>query len=152
VLESNNNLELDVIHNLDNYIIQKYIYEQEEYAGHFYIKDGEIKFSVYFRSKNTGYYITKGAIENYEVIENKSFDEEFGKIFSKLNYKGVACTNFKINNIKNNNMLACIDFKVINNNIIIFEINPRLGGSILNNKIYLQKIYDSIINNNKRIN
>jgi predicted ATP-grasp superfamily ATP-dependent carboligase len=50
----------------------------------------------------------------YKKIDN--FDwTPFEKIFTKLKYTG----------------FACIDFKMINSKIKIFEINPRLGGTIV---------------------
>jgi predicted ATP-grasp superfamily ATP-dependent carboligase len=40
---------------------------------------------------------------------------------------------------------ACIDFTIKNSNIIIFEINPRPGGSLIYNKKYFDKFIDTII-------
>lgn len=44
---------------------------------------------------------------------------------------------------------ACIDFTIKNENIIIFEINPRPGGSLIYNKKYFDKFIDTIISHSQ---
>jgi len=111
-----NQKEIDKINNTKNYVIQAYIRSPYEYSGHFYVKDGMIKFMVFYMMTNhEPTYIQHGRLLKYDRIIEAPWTNTFVEIFKQLNYTG----------------FACIDFKVIDNNPIIFEINPRLGGSIV---------------------
>jgi len=127
-----NKQELDKIPSNKNYVIQTYISSPYEYSGHFYVKDGMIKFFVYYMITNyTPHYIQHGRLLKYERITEPFWLDTFTEIFTKLKYTG----------------FACIDFKVIDNKPVIFEINPRLGGSIVcTNEHDLKKIIDVAIN------
>lgn len=121
VLLSVNNLRCILPHYHENYIIQEYITSPNEYSGNFYVENGIIKWYVFYMMVNNNkYYVQQGKMKTYIRIENNSLDfclDIFNYIFNKLNYKGFACA----------------DFKIIANILKIFEINPRLGGTIVNN-------------------
>ena len=103
--------------------IQEFIDDQYEYAAYMLCIDGVIITQKIIRYKYKKYYIKIANFpKTYENVEN--FDNIiFKNIISKINYSGGLCINFKINEA--------------NNNIYIFEINPRFGGSAFtNNFIY----------------
>lgn len=66
----------------------------------------------------------------YQIKQNMQNDNIFNKIFKKLDYSGFACANFIINS----------------NKILIFEINPRIGGSLIHNKEYFMKFLNKLYN------
>lgn len=115
---------------LKNHIVQRFINNEIYYSGHFLIQNGVIIKKIYFYSDYkypNG--IKIGKIKNYKIKETLDIDDSiFEKIFSNLNYSGFACPEFIIHE----------------NNIIIFEINPRLGGSLVFNSTYLNLFLDSI--------
>jgi len=114
-----------------NYIIQQYIEHVEYYAGHFLVFNGVIYNKVFFMSseKNRDG-ITCGAITNYKIITDLSVDDTiFRTIFTNLNYSGICCADFTIKKDK----------------IIIFEINPRPGGSLLLNETYFNRFVDTLL-------
>ena len=108
--------------NLDYNNIQKYIEYEYEYGAFFLCIDGIIVTSKIIRFKYNKYNIKKTNFpKNYENVENFNIDI-FKNIVYDLKYSGGMCINFKINN---------------SDNIYIFEINPRFGGSAFsNNFIY----------------
>jgi predicted ATP-grasp superfamily ATP-dependent carboligase len=101
------------------------------------ILNGKIIDKVYFYNTNDDKnLIKKGKITNYQVTEkllNELDDSIFDMIFDNLKYSG----------------FACIDFTIKNENIIIFEINPRPGGSLIYNKKYFDKFIDTIISHSQ---
>jgi predicted ATP-grasp superfamily ATP-dependent carboligase len=115
---------------MKNQIVQKYINHTEYYCGHFLVLNGIIIEKIYFFSNhkyNNG--IKKGRIISYEVMQNLNIDDSiFNKIFYDLNYSGFTNS----------------DFIIDNNKLIIFEINPRPGGSIVHNKKYLNIFLDKL--------
>jgi len=121
---------------VENAIISEYIDHKEFYTGHFLIFNGKIKQQIYFKSStnDSHNYIQRGSISDYTIKTREEIGEclsIFDGIFTKLNYSGFACPNFII----------------VNNNIIIFEINPRPGGSLIQNEKYCKIFFDYIINN-----
>ena len=128
---------IKIINNIDynnlpkNSTITKYIEHDIYYVGHFLILNGKIIDKVYFyNTNNDKNLIKKGKIIDYKVTEELSLDDSiFDMIFDNLKYSG----------------FACIDFTIKNSNIIIFEINPRPGGSLIYNKKYFDKFIDTII-------
>jgi len=130
---SANNIKIvyNIEPNLKNHIIQKYIEHKEYYVGHFLVLNGMILNKIYFYSTNKNENgILKGAIQNYQIKKNILNDTIFNKIFKNLNYSGFACVDFIINS----------------NKIIIFEINPRIGGSLIHNKDYFIKFLNKLYN------
>jgi predicted ATP-grasp superfamily ATP-dependent carboligase len=114
---------------LKDHVIQKYVNHIYYYSGHFLIMSGVILYKTYFKSKMNSNMFICGQIVNYETLQNLDInDDVFDGIFCDLNYSGFACVDFTINE----------------NNIIIFEINPRPGGSLINNtnmfNIFLDKL------------
>ena len=115
-------------HSNSNFIVQKYIDHPEEYSGHFYVKAGEIKYYVIFCANNSSKnYITHGPLQNYVDKTSEVEIESLREIFKELKYNG----------------FACVDFKIKDGILYIFEINPRLGGSIVKNRKYLREIIDA---------
>ena len=117
-----------------NYIIQEYIVSPNEYSGHFYIMNGLIKYFVlYMATDNNKNYIQKGKMSNYVKVIDNRIDfcmDIFSKIFTKLNYTGFACA----------------DFKLYDDNLKIFEINPRLGGTIINDRLDFVELMNACVN------
>jgi len=117
-----------------NCIIQKYIDHIQYYTGHFLILNGIIKIKIYFSSKHEyKNNIKTGAMINYTIINKLDINDNiFDKIFYKLNYNGFANA----------------DFIIKDDTIIIFEINPRPGGSLIKNikifDIFIDKLLESI--------
>jgi len=106
------------------YIIQEYIVSKSEYAGNMYVKNGVIIHSIYYRKDyDQKYYIQRGSMFNqkgtYKRIDpepmRKHENNVFSKILRKLNFTG----------------FLCFDFKIVDDTVKIFEINPRLGGTLL---------------------
>jgi len=121
----------NINNNEKNCIIQEYILHDKYYVGHFLVLNGIIYNKIYF-SSNHKYKngILNGVILNYIIeIELNIDDSIFNKIFYDLNYSGFACANFII----------------INNNIIIFEINPRPGGSLIHNEKYFHIFLNTLL-------
>ena len=124
----------DIKNNLKNCIISKYIEHSEYFVGHFLVLNGIIYDKIYFYS-NYKYSdgIKRGKILDYKIkTELDVNDTIFNNIFNNLSYSGFADS----------------DFIIINDKIIILEINPRPGGSLIHNKEYfnkfLEKIYEKI--------
>ena len=94
--------------------IQQFIDYEYEYGAYMLCIDGLIKTKKIIRYKYSKYNIKKTNFpKDYENIENLNIDI-FINIILELNYSGGLCINFKINEL--------------NNQIYIFEINPRFGG------------------------
>ncbi len=107
-----------------DYFIQELIIGTIERSAHLLIINGIIKWAVCYEIRNNKKnHIQVGRMKKYKKIKNFDFDI-FKDIFVKLNYNG----------------FACIDFKVINDNIKIFEINPRLGGTLVNDSDFSKLI------------
>jgi predicted ATP-grasp superfamily ATP-dependent carboligase len=116
---------------LKNCIIQEYIDHVEYFVGHFLVLNGIIYSKVYFSSTkkiDTG--IKCGCIKDYITSLEISIDDNiFSKIFNNLNYSGFASADFIINN----------------GSIVIFEINPRPGGSLIKNDVYFNIFIDKLL-------
>ena len=126
---STNASEMQIIYDNNDLIklkkynnIQKFIENEYEYGAFMLCIDGKIITQKIIRYKYNKYNIKKSNFpKNYEVIENLD-TSIFTNIFEKLNYSGGANIDFKCDE---------------SNNIYIFEINPRFGGSAFtNNFIY----------------
>lgn len=120
--------------NRKNVVITQYLDHDEYYVGHFFVMNGEIKKQIYFRAKTNEpdfilkCPITKNCIECIGDIKNLSNFDVFSGIFQKLNYSGFACA----------------DFIILNKTIIIFEINPRPGGSLFEREDICKDFFDFI--------
>jgi predicted ATP-grasp superfamily ATP-dependent carboligase len=113
--------------NTNDLIIQEYIAGSVEYGGHFLVINGHIIFKAYYsntHASNQKLYIQRGHMNTYKKVNiDRNIELVFNDIFIKLNYTG----------------FACIDFKIQNGNPTIFEINPRLGGTLVLDKQDLNK-------------
>lgn len=116
------------IKKLDDYIIQEYIIDNNEYACHFICMEGKIIFHKILKEiHNKEFYIQRGPMNDFEIIDFDISGFEF--IFKKINYTGAGCINFKY----------------INNQIYIFEVNPRFGGTLILNYLFIE-FFDNIFN------
>jgi len=105
----------DFLHLNNQAIIQKFIEDEYEYGAHILCIDGIIINCKIIRFKYLKYNIKKTIFpENYENVENFNINI-FATILHKLNYSGGICIDFKFNDVTNE--------------LYIFEINPRFGGS-----------------------
>lgn len=116
------------------YIIQELIEHDKIYSGHFLCKNGLILLStIYFRSidKNT---IFKGKITDYTKCNLDKINNNiiFVEILKKLQYNGFACFDFCYDNF---------------NKLKIFELNPRIGGSLVHDDNDFPKFLDCAIAN-----
>lgn len=122
---------------VNNPIFQKYISSWYLYTLHILAKDGEIKIGITYRLKLSHKGIIYcGRIKNYEKILNKKIKDfyVFEEIIKKLNYSGFACFNFT--------------YEEETNDLKIFEMNPRIGGSLVNDSDDFPLFIDCIIKNN----
>lgn len=117
-------------------IISDYIIHTDFYVGHFFVLNGKILKRVYFKgsTNNDPNFILKIAITKlgHIIVPTLDCDDEiFGQIFNALNYTGFASA----------------DFIIKSNNIILFEINPRTGGSLFYDQQTCKEFFDFVINN-----
>lgn len=114
-----------------NIVISEYLLHTVIYSGHFLYVNNQLIDKIYFYKDIEKNFIYKGRIRQYKVCNTLICDDNiFIEIFKKLNYSG----------------FACIDFTICNNKIYIFEINPRIGGSlILNIKYFNQFLYNLVL-------
>lgn len=112
-----------------NTIYQEYIPHKTYYSHHFLVNKGVILNSVCFASSYKGRgEIVKGRITHYKVVD---VDQTvFSTIFSTLSYSGFACADYTIRP---------------DGTIAIFEINPRIGGSLIHNQKYLTEFLATIL-------
>ena len=121
---------LEMCKSIKNFVVSEFIEHNIIYAGHFLSISGTIIDKIYFYTTNANKKIYRGRLKNYKVSNDLSCDDSiFAQIFSKLNYSGFACA----------------DFTIHNNKVCIFEINPRIGGSLVFNIIYFNKFLKKLI-------
>lgn len=115
----------------NNYIIQGYIQNKNEYVGNFIVNNGKVLYSIILKEifNDEEFYYKNYSAKNYDIIDvTPNVIETFNTIFTKLNYTGMACA----------------DYKIINDEVIIFEINPRFGATIIKTNL-LYKMLDKLI-------
>lgn len=112
--------ELEIMDKSGDCIVQEYIWGDVEYAGNFYVVDGVILYSVIYMKKfDSDSYVHDGKFDKYDkVVIDENYFEVIKNIFKTLEYGG----------------FACVDFKIVNSSLKIFEINARLGGTFVSNK------------------
>ena len=120
----------------DNYFFQELIRSEFEYVCHIVASRGVVLFETTYRYSMPNAATVRGPKSHVSMarVENSNEARDvFAKIIKHLNYSG-PCN---------------IDFKLINGLPIIFEINPRLGGSLMmsQNVSDLARTLGSIINN-----
>lgn len=127
IIKDNNDLNFDLG---NNYIIQEYIQNKNEYVGNFIVHNGKIIYSIILKETfDDDLYYKNFSAKNYDIINiTNNVSETFNTIFTKLNYTGMACA----------------DYKIINDKVIIFEINPRFGATIIKTEL-LYKMIDKLM-------
>jgi predicted ATP-grasp superfamily ATP-dependent carboligase len=117
-----------------NIVVSECIIHDVIYVGHFLFVNNTLIDKIYFYKNINKNCIYKGLIRQYKVCNELFCDDGiFIEIFKKLGYSG----------------FSCIDFTICNNKIYIFEINPRIGGSLIFNIKYLNKFLYSLVSNIK---
>lgn len=104
--------------NLADLVIQEFIPGVDEYVAHFVSKNGEVLYEKYysFKLQQSTSIRTAETTQRSSMIElSKNYSQIFHSILKAIQYSG------PIN----------IDFKIQNAKIRIFEMNPRLGGSLM---------------------
>jgi carbamoylphosphate synthase large subunit len=101
----------------DNFVVQEYIFDDKEYVSHVVSQDGNIKCCITYEYKfNTDRYIKGASTKSHRKLDLDASHLEIIKLFlGKFKYTGVC--NF--------------GFKIINGEMKLFEINPRMGGSLM---------------------
>ena len=130
---STNGRNMIIIKNIEDYnnikekhIIQKFIEDEYEYSMYLICENGKILNHLTIRNKFNKYFIKTHNFTTYEIVKNLNINV-IVQIIKDVNYNGGAC----------------VDFKVENNDIKIFEINPRFGGSLFTCDLFeeLMKIF-----------
>ncbi|PHS30843.1 MAG: hypothetical protein COA95_08000 [Methylophaga sp.] len=87
-----------------------------EYATHILFKDNKVAYSLTIKYNFENPYQIHGKVQAIysELITSSPFLDIFTDILKSIKYEG----------------LCCIDYKIIENSPIIFEINPRPGISL----------------------
>jgi|GEM_PF-2060895 len=123
-------LELDKVARGSSYIVQEFIPGNVEYGGHFYIEGGAIRRQLFYRgTRDASITVQRGHMPSYDRFEELDEAAELESMFGAINYTG----------------FACVDFKVSPKGIKIFEVNPRLGGSLIHNESDLLSYFDSAL-------
>ncbi len=104
--------------NPDDYFRQTLITGRDEYATHILFKDGRIVASLSFRNRFEGsaYIFGLHQKESYKMLCQTPADRLalFARILRAIGYEG----------------LCCFDYKLVDGEPRIFELNPRMGGSL----------------------
>ncbi len=104
-----------------NIMVQRYVSGLIEYSGNMFVNNGVIKAAIYYKSKDTcksPVYIRYGIMKEYEKVDDFQHGYVFDNMFAVIPYTGFVCVNFKIDN----------------DIVKIFEVNPRFGGTLIHNK------------------
>jgi len=119
---------------LNNNIVQEYIYDNTEYAAHIVCDYGVIKkyniFSRTYHTDNSTPFVQGNHCKyDYTLNTNLKIEQKHLDILEKFllpcRYNGICC----------------VDFKIQNDNVYLFEINPRVGASLASR---LDKLYKLI--------
>lgn len=129
-LQGGKPLELDKVARGTSYIVQEFIPGTVEYGGHFYVEGGSIRRQLYYRNtRDASITVQRGRMPTYDRYEELDEAAELESMFGAINYTG----------------FACVDFKISPKGIKIFEVNPRLGGSIIHNEADLLSYFESAV-------
>ena len=101
-----------------NYFTQPYIPGDVEYTDHIFFAGGQIVHSCTIMfCMNQELYIRGTRMQPYENVQMEVIEpahsDVFANILTSLNFEGICCFNYK----------------VVDGTPIIFELNPRVGGS-----------------------
>jgi glutathione synthase/RimK-type ligase-like ATP-grasp enzyme len=104
----------------DNYAIQEYVKERKEYAGYFASYKGAVTHAFAYVTKYPFDTFIKhnGGIHDRIPQKRIELPENIIRIVEKF-LKPAAFTG-----------TCCFDFKIVDGKMKVFEINPRLGGSL----------------------
>ena len=121
----------EIDENADEVVVSKYIEHMRYYTGHFIVCKGKILNRVYFYTENNDInFIKCGAIQNFTITKDLGVDDMiFDGVFARLKYSGFACA----------------DFIVEAGNVVIFEINPRPGGSFISTHEHFNEFLNDVI-------
>jgi hypothetical protein len=104
----------------DTKLVQEYIKEDTEFTGNLVVQDGHILFGfVYYRYYGDRYYIKHDSQDftvQYKAPISQKYLDILEKFLLPVKYTGVCNVDFKLVGPKEK--------------IVVFEINPRLGGSL----------------------
>lgn len=118
---------------IKKYTIQEMIPGNLEYTAHLLVVDGIIKYSLVCEMKFTSDIFVKGHHTRFilkrKYTERHNYFDAFESILSKLSYSG----------------LCCVNYKVVDNTAKIFEINPRIGSSLMYDKTSMEDFIDKYI-------
>lgn len=112
-----------------NCVLQEYIWSDNYMVGQYMVINGEVIHKAHYKinlqkGKPT---MTNGRLKQYEKTNYRN--EAIEEVFKKIKYTG----------------FACVDFTVTENGAKIFEINPRVGGTMMNDKedfsIFIDKLW-----------
>lgn len=101
----------------DEFFAQEYIEGNDEYAMHIIMHKKEV---IYYKTMKYTFeqnkFVKGSGCKQYSqtAVDHSRFIDQFKNILNTINYEGVCC----------------IDYKVINECIKIFEINARMGASL----------------------
>lgn len=114
----NKNKELefeDKINNIGEYFTQELILGKTEYATHILCKKNRIVYSLNVKYTFANDMPIKGKDKPlFMTIISSHYLDLFSTILELINFEGLCCFNYKI----------------VNGKPLIFEINPRFGGSL----------------------
>jgi carbamoylphosphate synthase large subunit len=114
-----NLIDVNLIKNKEQYIIQEYISDPNEYVSHCVVQNGKIIHHItYLNIYEKDQYIRSTEdkpVKREKVVISDAIIKYFEQVLECVQYDGI-CN---------------IDYKCKNNKPIIFEINPRLGGSLM---------------------
>jgi len=123
-------VELDKVARGTPYIVQQYIPGNVEYGGHIYVEGGSIRRQLFYRgARDASVHVQRGRMPKFDRFEELDEAAELESMFGAINYTG----------------FACVDFKVSDDGIKIFEVNPRLGGTIIHNEPDLRSFFDAAL-------
>ena len=99
-------------------ILQKYVHSNKEYVCHCVCLNGIIKHNITYEYLCPSHIYTKSdnVISSTKIISDKNFIKIFELFLKDLNFTGICNFDYKIDRY---------------NKPIIFEINPRMGGSLM---------------------
>jgi carbamoylphosphate synthase large subunit len=102
------------------HIIQEFVDEKTEWAFHAIVENGEILAWASVRHVFEDTYFVNGQSDRKKTVllpppNGMKIIQQFQTILQTLNYTGICC----------------FDYKIVHGEIKLFEINPRIGASLL---------------------
>jgi carbamoylphosphate synthase large subunit len=131
-----NRIKLDPIFSGQSYFFEEHIPGEEEFVAHIVAKNGDILLIhtfCYFMENENSIRVPGNPQKIVSVELAPHLQAIFGSVIKAFDYSGPGCINFKI----------------YNGVPKIFEINPRMGGSLMmsHNVPYLIDVLEAIIEN-----